>query len=174
MLLLVVACIRPHRTGEITGKEIVLSLDDMLFYPEYMRDTAFNPKYKYVVYVDSVECSPCKIAHMGMWNYFKNELYDHETGFYMIFFPSKDITHKIMEVHTSYRHRIPIYIDTLGLFERYNPQIAEKTTEFHSFLLDENNRVVVVGDASVNNYVRDEIYRILSVNADDIQQTSQK
>lgn len=72
----------------------------------------------------------------------------------------------VLKAHTSYKHRIPIYIDTLGVFERDNPHIAEMTTEHHNFLLDQDNNIVAFGDASSNHHVRDEIYRILSEDAD--------
>lgn len=67
----------------------------------------------------------------------------------------------IREVYDAYKHRIPIYIDSLGVFKRDNPHIAEMTTEFHSFLLDENNRAIVFGDASTNHHVRDRIFDII-------------
>lgn len=164
--LLIEGCINQHKLEVVEDKEINLSLDKMLFYPEQLRDTISEFRYKYVVYVDSAECTSCKIIHMGIWNFFRNEIADKNAGFYMILYPPKDKIHEIQKIHESYKHRIPIYIDTLGVFKRDNPQIGETTTEFHSFLLDENNKIVVFGDASANHYVRDEIYRILEENAD--------
>lgn len=159
-------CVKQPITGLVEDKRIFLSLEEMQIYPKHLCDTSFVLKYKYVVYVDSVECSACKIAHMGIWNYFKNELEYNNAGFYMILYSTKDKVEEIKKVHDSYKHRIPIYIDTLGVFKRDNPQIAGMTTEFHSFLLDENNKIVVFGDASTNHYVRDEIFRILEEDAD--------
>jgi hypothetical protein len=160
------SCIKQNKIESVEDNEIVLSLDEMVFYPEHLRDTILEPIYKYVVYVDSYECSPCKIAHLGVWNYYRNELADKDVGFYMILSPAKDKVEEIEKIHQSYKHRIPIYIDTLGVFKRDNPQIVEKATEFHSFLLDKNNKIVVFGDASTNHYVRDEIFRILEENID--------
>ena len=165
MVTIMSSCIKQHRDEDAGNQEIILSLDEMLLYPEHLRDTVFCPKFKYVVYVDSMECSPCKIAHLGIWNYFRNELADNCAALYMIIATSRDMVHEIQEIHNQYRHRTPVYIDTLGVFERDNPQIASMTTEYHSFLLDENNRIVVVGDASMNHYVRDKIYRTISDNA---------
>ena len=161
-------CINQHKPDINENRKIVLSLGEMLLYPEHLRDTVFCPKFKYVVYVDSTECSPCKIAHLGIWNYFKNELEDNNAGLFIILFPSRDNVLDIQEVHETYKHRIPIYIDTLGVFERENPQIAKMTTEYHSFLLDKDNTIVAFGDASTNLHVRDEIFRILSEDADSI------
>lgn len=163
---LMISCINQHKPESVEDNEIVLSLEEMELYPEHLRDTIFKPIYKYVVYVDSSECSPCKIIHLGIWNYFKYELADKNSEFYMILSPAKDKVEEIKKIHQSYKHRIPIYIDTLGVFKRDNPQIAETTTEFHSFLLDKHNKIVVFGDASTNHYVRDEIFRVLSENAD--------
>ena len=160
------SCIKHHNTELVENKEIVLSLDEMLFYPEHLRDTTFRPKYKYIVYVDSAECSPCRLTHMGIWNYFRNELSDNNAEIYIILYSEKSIVDEIKQTHDLYKHRIPIYIDTLGVFERDNPQIAEMTTEYHNFLLDENNKIIVVGDASQNHHVRDRIFEILSRDAD--------
>lgn len=157
-VLLLGSCVKQHSIDEITDKNIKLSLNKMMCFPENLHDTTLCPKYKYVVYVDSVECSPCKIAHLGIWNYFRNELLDNDADIYIIFISAKDIVQKLLEVHSSYKHRIPIYIDTLGVFERDNPHIAEMTTEYHNFLLDQDNNIVAFGDASTNHHVRDEIY----------------
>lgn len=165
------SCIYKNRTKVTEEREVILSLDEMLLYPMCLNDTTFKHKYKYkyVVYVDSTECSPCKIIHLGIWNYYRNELYKNNTGFYMIFYPPKNMVQDVLKAHTSYKHRIPIYIDTLGVFERDNPHIAEMTTEHHNFLLDENNKIIAFGDASTNYHVRDYIFSILKENADSTQ-----
>lgn len=166
MANLMFGCIKPRKAEDVRCQEVTLSLDEMLFHPEHLRDTAFHPKYKYVTYVDSMECSPCKIAHLGIWNYFRNELANNNAALYLILAVTRDKVPEIQEIHNQYKHRTPIYIDTLGVFERDNPGIASMTTEYHSFLLDDNNRIVVAGDASINHYVRDEIFRILSERTD--------
>lgn len=159
-------CVMQHDSNEEVNTLVKLSLNEMLFYPERLRDSTFKPQYKYVVYSDSAECSSCRISHLGIWNYFRNSLYDNNAGLYIIFSPPKEMIPNMQKVHDSYKHRIPIYIDTLGVFMRDNPQIAGKTSKFHCFLLDENNKIVVIGDVSKNHNVRDEIFRILEKNAD--------
>ena len=167
-------CVKQHNTEHIEKQEIILSLDEMLFYPEHLRDTTFKPKYKYVVYVDSAECSPCKLGHIGIWNYFRNELLDNNAELYIILFSETSLVDEIKQTHDLYKQRIPIYIDTLGVFERDNPQIAAETSEFHNFLLDENSRIIVVGDASQNHHVRDRIFDILSGDVDSTVTKKQK
>jgi hypothetical protein len=162
LIALLSGCKKEYKLDEITNKGIILSLDDMFFYPEHLRDTTFKPQYKYVVYVDSADCSPCKVIRMGIWNYYRNKLLDYNVGFYMIFSPPKEQIQTLLNTHTAYKHRIPIYIDTLEVFKRDNPQITERTTDFHCFLLDDNNKILVFGDASTNHHVRDEIFQILS------------
>ena len=39
----------------------------------------------------------------------------------------------------------PILLDTLGEFEKLNPHLPKNGT-FHTFLLDENNNVILVGN----------------------------
>ena len=39
----------------------------------------------------------------------------------------------------------PIYVDTLGIFSLGNPHLLQDP-RFHTFLLDENNNVILVGN----------------------------
>lgn len=157
-----VGCTSRTPSESVMGMEVTLPLDEMMLYPADKRDTLPDYRYRYVVYVDSLECSPCKIIHMGIWNHFCSELADARTAFCMIFSPPKGKVAEMKRVYDTYRHRIPIYIDTLGVFERDNPQFAQLPSTFHSFLLDTEGKMVVIGDASTNHYARDEVFDVIS------------
>lgn len=150
----------------MANKEVILSLDEMLVYPIQMREDIINSMYNYVVYVDSSECSPCKISHMGIWNHFNDEIKDYNANMLLIFNPPHNEVQTLLSTYVFFKQRLPIFVDTLGVFARDNPQIVEKSIMYHSFLLDKNNKIVVVGNASENHYVRDEIFRILSESGD--------
>ncbi len=164
--VLLAGCMKQPKTENIENVRVCLPLEQMMLYPEHLQDTIHAPKYKYVVYVDSAECSSCKIIHMGIWNYYRNELQDRKVGFYMILCPEKEKRQTIMDAYDAYRQRIPIYIDTLGVFRRDNSEIAAMPEEYHCFLLDEDNRVVIVGDASKDYFARERIFQFLSERAD--------
>lgn len=46
----------------------------------------------------------------------------------------------------------PIYMDTTGIFHRTNPQLPSNPM-LHTFLLDENNEVLVVGNPLENEKI---------------------
>ena len=46
----------------------------------------------------------------------------------------------------------PIYMDTTGVFRRTNPQLPSNPM-FHTFLLDENNEVLAVGNPLENEKI---------------------
>lgn len=54
----------------------------------------------------------------------------------------------------------PILIDTLGEFERLNPHLP-KNQALHTFLLDENNRVILVGNPLRNKKIKEMFYKIV-------------
>ena len=50
----------------------------------------------------------------------------------------------VQQTIADYRLQFPVLLDTAGIFERSNPQLPENPV-FHTFLLDRDNRVVLVG-----------------------------
>lgn len=48
----------------------------------------------------------------------------------------------------------PVYIDTQGVFQQNNPHLS-KNKLLHTFLLDENNNVILVGNPVRNLRVKD-------------------
>jgi len=54
----------------------------------------------------------------------------------------------------------PVLIDTLGEFEKLNVHLP-KDRAFHTFLLDENNNVILVGDPLYNKMIRKMFYKIV-------------
>ena len=51
-------------------------------------------------------------------------------------------------------------LDTLKEFERLNPHLP-KNRALHTFLLDENNRVILVGNPSRNEKIKEMFYKIV-------------
>ena len=98
------SCTRRTQVESVTDMKVNLSLDEMMLYPADKCDTLIHPRYRYIVYVDSSECSPCKIIHMGIWNHFQQELSDADVAFHMIFYPPKDKVVEMVRVYDSYRH----------------------------------------------------------------------
>jgi hypothetical protein len=104
-----------------------------------------------IVYVDSVECSSCKVGHMHQYD----EIIDYQKTVgdqylpLFIFNPPKHINEEFLRhLRLSY-FDYPILLDSVGAFARANPQIPTDE-RLHTFLLDRDGKVVLVGDPSRN------------------------
>ena len=58
------------------------------------------------------------------------------------------------------RFNYPIILDTLGQFAKLNPHLP-KNKALHTFLLDENNNVILVGNPLHNKKIKEMFYRIV-------------
>lgn len=109
---------------------------------------------RWIVYADSMECSSCFLKQIKEWNVFvqgKNNG-NEKVGCVVIVFPQKGEYDAIKEeIQMNCAH--PVYIDTAGLFERKNPQIPHAPM-FHTFLVDKNDKVVLVGNPLRNEHIR--------------------
>lgn len=134
-----------------------------------MRQDTILPKndinengYKLVVYVDSVDCTPCAINHIGLWGTFIN--YTKQTSdqlrFHFIFSPKKRELQNTKLILTNTKFDHPIMLDTLREFEKLNPHLP-KNRALHTFLLDENNNVILVGSPLQNRKVKEMFYKIV-------------
>ena len=112
-----------------------------------------------VVYYDKKGCTPCKLKELAKWESMLKEI-ESEIGQKLRFdlivqsgprFRSLEVD---MEV---YKFPYPVYFDTQNDFEHQNPNLPEDDI-FHTFLLDRDNRVVLVG-SPVGNPKMWELYK---------------
>ncbi|MBS4809127.1 MAG: hypothetical protein KH071_14815 [Paraprevotella sp.] len=54
----------------------------------------------------------------------------------------------------------PVYLDSLGVLERANPQIPSNP-DLHTFLLDEDNNVLLVGNPIWNEKIKEMFWQIV-------------
>lgn len=123
-------------------------------------DDFYNATLKQVIFVDSLDCSPCFIKGMNSWA----PLLDYSAGldnvvkYYFIFSPKAKDLWSVKSNLKSLVLDYPVIIDIDQEFIKTNSHIP-KNKLFHSFLLDSANNVVLVGDPSRNEKVRDLFYR---------------
>lgn len=140
---------------EWQGKEIVFP--DNLIFTRYVTDTTDyqipNSEYKVLIYVDSVGCTSCKLQ-LHKWK----ELVEYVDSVtqkrvsFLFFFHSKDNK----EICSLLKHDgfdRPVCIDLEDRLNKQNKFPADIT--FQTFLLDKNNKVVVMGNPVHNKAVRD-------------------
>ena len=117
---------------------------------------------KYIIYKDSLDCTSCAINRMYFWNDFIKyaKLFNGQLKYYFIYSPSKMERKHVEFILKNGNFDFPILLDTLGEFEKLNPHLPKNRT-LHSFLLDENNHVILVGDPLSNKKIKKMFYKIV-------------
>ncbi len=101
---------------------------------------------KFVFYFSEDECSSCAIEGLGIYEEFFRLTVDDIFYPMIIFSPKDGQEYKALQVNLKLTpFPYPIYIDKRHIFQQLNVKIP-KDTRYHSFLLDKNNRVVLVGN----------------------------
>ena len=112
-----------------------------------------------VAYYDEKGCTPCKLKELVVWKSMLREI-ESEVGQKLRFdlIVQSGPRFRSLEVDLeAYKFPYSIYFDTQDDFERRNPNLPEDPL-FHVFLLDRDNRVVLVG-SPVGNPKMWELYK---------------
>lgn len=119
----------------------------------HMNDS-FAPILKLVVYHDSTVCTSCVFQKLHKWDDFIEKAKAHKGNLelYFIFSPPSNEQHLLKVMVKNYKPKMPIYMDTAGVFRRTTPQLPSNPM-LHTFLLDENNEVLVVGNPLENEKI---------------------
>ena len=114
---------------------------------------------KLVVYVDSVVCSSCRIDQMFDYEEIINYREEIGGGFIPIFLfaPPRTKIDEVLRTLESTQFNYPILLDEAHVFSQANPHLPADS-RLHTFLLDKNGKVVLVGDP-VNNPPLWELYK---------------
>lgn len=135
---------------EWIGKEIVfpqevpcisMSQDSTIIPP------ASTP-YKILVYTDSTGCTSCKLD-LCKWNMLIKEVKNDMQNLvsFQFYFHPKDIR-ELLFLFQRDRFKYPLYIDNNNLLAKLNKLPSD--TRFQTFLLDNNNKVLLIGSPANN------------------------
>lgn len=116
----------------------------------YADTIRINRDYKLVSYIKMEGCNSCKISTLCAMDKISLEMdktYPLEP-IYIIDISSKEVDFTYAELCES-RIKSPVYLDTCGIFKRTNPRLPENTL-FHTFVLNEEGVVVLVGNPFKN------------------------
>lgn len=137
--------------------------------PMYMgTDTIIEAKqtpYKILVYTDSTGCVSCKLK-LSTWKYFIHEIDSIMPGsveFQFYFQPknSKEMTYLLKQ--NDFTH--PVFIDQSGKINKINKFPSKM--EYQCFLLDNQNKVLSIGNPTLNQKIWDLYKQIITKNKDD-------
>ena len=100
---------------------------------------------KQIIYYDSTGCSSCQINRLAMT---ESLFMQDSTGRFtpiLLFAPGKDQYGNVVKSLKEQAFPFPVFIDRTNEFIRRNDPILADT-RFQSFLLDRNNRIVLIGN----------------------------
>ena len=169
ILCLFVACTNRNQQfakemKALQSKEIKLpSKGLVLLQSTELHEVEMNEKaLKLVIYTDSVGCTACAINQINLWDSFIDyaNQFNNQLRFYFIFSPVKKDLNSIKLAIANSMFEYPIVLDTLREFEKLNPHLP-KNRSFHSFLLDKNNNVILVGNPMQNKRIEEMFYKIV-------------
>lgn len=113
------------------------------------KDTIINniwkSEFKLVVYKDSMSCTPCFIETLPQWENILNKYDSKKLSILFILSPTKTKENDLRLLLQFSDFKYPVILDFEKSFRSANLQIPENKL-FHTFLLDKNNKVVLVGD----------------------------
>lgn len=153
------------------GKEIVIPEGSIYQIGDTAVEYCFDAAdFKIVTYVDSTGCTACRMK-LNEWDKFINEIKgidDVEINFVLII-GTKD-KYQVTDILKINSFDHPVIIDTEFGFSKLN-KISEDV-KLHTFLLDKDNNVVIVGNPINNPKMKELYYKLLKNQKDDIPNSS--
>lgn len=154
-------CVSCHPSKEQLTSLVQEWSNKEILFPPKMYFTLFNndtidyciskSNYKIVVYIDSTDCIDCKILKWKAFIAEIDSLCNNDVQF--LFFYQPRNPQKLNYILRKNKFSYPICIDTNNQFYQLNKFLHQ--LEFHSFLINKNNRIKVIGNPTNNTYIKD-------------------
>lgn len=130
-----------------------------------LKGCTLKDTYQYIVYVDSTQCNPCAIDGMYAWNVLVDSLRTRKShvDFVFIVAPRKEQMEETILSIKSSGIISDVYVDTSYVFSLSNPRLPQKE-KFHCFLINKENKIIMVGDILYNPAVRKLFNKIINLN----------
>lgn len=146
---------------EWNGREIFFS-PDMRFTiqgGDTLKLDSIQYRYKIVSYIDSIGCVSCKL-NLQKWSEFASEIdsaFLDKVCFQFVFQPSK-VNELLLQLKRN-RFMLPVCIDRHNQFGALNN--FPKEVEFHTFLLNEQNKVIAIGNPTFSSKMKNFYLKII-------------
>jgi hypothetical protein len=147
--------------NEWSRKEILFPKDISFnaYHKTSTKDTLIVPKeYSIVSYVDSAGCLKCKmeLLRWGKFMYEINSIAKDKVSFMFFFHAPPDKREELIKELRADGFTYPICIDDNDSFNKLNRFPSDNT--FHTFLLDRDRKIVLIGDP-IHNTKMEELYK---------------
>jgi len=123
----------------------------------YPMPDSVRSKPKMIVYVDSTECTMCRISKFEVC-YGSLYAQSKETGVFelVLLIRSGEVEGMpIARVVSDFEFGIPVYVDERNSFLKDNSTIPPSDSRLHSLFVDGEGKPVLVGDPALNGRVRE-------------------
>ena len=124
----------------------------------------YSESYKILLYVDSVGCTSCKF-NLVDWKSIMNEsdtIFIQKPEFIFIFQPKKNGEKELHTVLRNNGFRHPVFVDKENQVYRINK--FPSNPDYQCFLLDKDNKVVMVGNPSLIKGIWSLYKKVISEN----------
>ena len=115
---------------------------------------------KLCVFVSDDFCTSCYLKQMFQWEDFLELEKEYDFYIYFIFEPQDGCEDNFQIFFYQAELDHPFYLDKDKKFLNLNPTIPDEAM-FHTFLLDENNKVILIGDVLHNEEIERQFREIL-------------
>ena len=132
---------------------------DCCLYHDQMSDSSFI----LVKYIEVDNCFDCKINQLAQFDYetYITGLSKKIPVVYLVNSPKEIDTSELYHKLCAKRIRGTIYLDTCNAFMEANPHIPDNPL-FHTFLLNEKNKVILIGDPFVNKKMNSLLEKVIN------------
>lgn len=152
------------------GMRLEVALDSMQSGLEIVgsgKDPERLKRHTIVKYINSIRCTSCVVKNLRYWIAFQDFLdeYRKELSLVIVIAPRKYQQRVVCEELAKDTIMLEnVYIDSLGIFERMNPQIRQGDP-MSCYLIDEKHRIQIVGDPTCDGTVEQELVEYMERNA---------
>ncbi|GHV28183.1 hypothetical protein FACS1894176_10620 [Bacteroidia bacterium] len=108
----------------------------------------FSKEYKVLLYVDSMGCTECRLKLLNWKQLIEESATSFNDKLNFLFFFQPKSKKEISLLLNRDKFDYPVFIDMNGSLNRLNQFPA--TTAYQCFLLDKNNKVVLIGNPTTN------------------------
>ncbi|MDD6015270.1 MAG: hypothetical protein PUC18_03120 [Prevotellaceae bacterium] len=154
LALSISSCKNNDDVAKWVGRTIVFPKN--MVFTKYSNDTVsfeMNKEYKVLTYISEDDCFPCVLNKLD-WTDLMNEVDSvshHHVSYIFVVHPSDVKT--LVNFQRNYSFDLPVFVDIMDSVNILNEFPA--SSMMHSFLLDNDNKVVLVGQPILNNRIRD-------------------
>ncbi|MDR2146939.1 MAG: hypothetical protein LBE91_10820 [Tannerella sp.] len=173
IVCVIISCIKNKNTGN-AKKIIVEWVGETILFPQnldcMMRDSMMqcpetdNSNYKILLYIDSLGCTSCR-TKLPKWRKLiveSDTLFENKPDFLFFFQPKINGIKELKILLKSNGFDYPVFVDRENKIMQLNS--FPKEPEYQCFLLDKNNKVVIVGNPIYNPAIWELYKKIIREN----------